>query len=223
MYKKIILLSFAALFLVSQLSLHAIFDHAAGEVAAKVIERTIDKLNETNKSITKDLVAQTNMLNATVLSLRDVVERQTDTELINERSRQAGFNFAYGACQAIGTAAVVGAKASAPFVLGGLVIKTGLSSLAVEFAKDSPSTAFILGGTAVAVSYHVIDTAVTDHKDRNFRRCLNEHFDGKDLNERGFPRRCESPERRLSQWNRERSIATLERFKANKSRAVSQF
>ena len=61
------------------------------------------------------------------------------------------------------------------------------------------------------------------HKDRNFRRCLNQHFDGKDLNERGFPRQCESPERRLSQWNRERSIATLERFKANQSRSVSQF
>jgi len=71
--------------LVAQFNVHAIFDNAAGEVAAKVVERTVDKLNETNKSITKDLVAQTNMLNTTVLSLRDVVEKQTDPKIIDKQ------------------------------------------------------------------------------------------------------------------------------------------
>jgi len=89
------------------------------------------------------------------------------------------------------------------------VLAAGAAILATPYAP------YVLAAVGGIMAIGTTSKLTTDYKDWRFRRCLNKHF-AEDLNDRGFPQRCESPERRLSWWDSEVSTRSIEHFRAQR-------
>src|ERR1041385_2058612 len=105
-----------------------------------------------------------------------------------------------GACDEVGNKAW-GAKE----YLGG----TAAAVLAIPYAP------YVLGAGAAVLTAGTAIKCTADYRQWRFRRCMNTHFSGA-LNDRGFPQRCESPEKRIAWWSPEMSTEAIEHYRAQR-------
>lgn len=116
--------------------------------------------------------------------------------------------------EAAGAGLVFGAYGA---VKSGLVAAPGAAKAAVIGAVTSPVAIPVLAGAAATgFTGYMGYVGWVCHRENQFNRCLSRHFDNTNLNDRGYPRRCESPERRLRYWTNSVTETYIERFKAMK-------
>ena len=112
---------------------------------------------------------------------------------------------------------------------GGVVIVAGMAKDAVIAKTVSTAVAAkaaTIAGATVAAPYvavgavtggafyglYKMEDTINKHEEA-FKTCLNTNLGCKDLNSRGFPSRCESPERKMSWWTHGRSEKPIASFK----------
>ena len=126
------------------------------------------------------------------------------TTLAKEQNKQLaqeyGKHIVKGGVEEVGNQAIKGRDA---------LMATGAALLALPYA---PYVLGLLGASAV-VGTTIGET--TKYRRGQFRRCLNTHI-ATALNERGFPSKCESPERRYAWWSPEGSNEEIEHFRGQR-------
>ena len=79
----------------------------------------------------------------------------------------------------------------------------------------TPYAPYVLAAGAAVLTAGTAIKYTADYRQWRFRRCMNTHFTGT-LNDRGFPQRCESPERRIAWWSPEMSTEVIEHYRAQR-------
>lgn len=86
---------------------------------------------------------------------------------------------------------------------------------AAAAALASPAAPYVIAAGVGVLALGATAKCTSDYRESGFRRCLNTNFAG-DLNERGFPQRCESPERKFAWWQPEESVNIIEHYRGQR-------
>ena len=146
-----------------------------------------------------------NNLPKAVEKLKDVLDTSLSKKELEERGDALG--------QALGSGVVLGAAGA---VKSGLIAVPGAAKAAV-LTYGGPVAA---GAAATGFAGYMGYVGWVCHRENGFNKCLSRHFDNENVNERGFPRRCDSPERRLRYWTNSVTETYIERFKTMKKRGL---
>src|ERR1700722_13985642 len=118
----------------------------------------------------------------------------------SEKGREAAFNWGQAAVQGA-AAGAAGLVASAGKAVTAKVTATALAAKAATIAGATVAAPYAAGGAVVLgagyVGYRVHDSL--NQPVERYTRCLNSNFNCDELNSRGLPKRCDSPERKA--WN----------------------
>lgn len=85
-------------------------------------------------------------------------------------------------------------------------------------ALATPAAPFVIAAGVGVLALGTAAKCTSDYRKGEFRRCLNTNFAG-DLNQRGFPQRCESPERKFAWWQQEKSVKIIEHYRGQRRMA----
>ncbi len=156
------------------------------------------------------------------------------TQLPADKRREIGSDLAHGFIEKINTkegheAVYKLGENLIKGAAGGVVIVAGMAKDAVIAKTVSTAVAAkaaTIAGATVAAPYvavgavaggafyglYKMEDTINKHEEA-FKTCLNTNLGCKDLNSRGFPSRCESPERKMSWWTHGRSEKPIASFK----------
>lgn len=136
-------------------------------------------------------------------------------ELSSTERQQIAYDWTKGSLEAAcavlaGTTTATASAASAKICAATTATKLALTTKASAVAAGSktiivsglasPAAPFVIGGVVIGGTVVGSIAGMRYYRANRFRRCLNTNF-GEQLNEEGFPSRCESPAKRLSWWS----------------------
>jgi len=178
-----------------------------GAVTANQYKQTAENANEAVKTAATALSPE--VLGESGKALTKGLLAGLDDKELAAKADALGKNLG----EAAGAGLVVGMAGA---VKSGLVAAPG----AIKAGAIVYGPPLAAGTAAVGFTGYMGYVAWVCHRENGFNRCLSRHFDNENVNERGFPRRCDSPERRLRYWTNSVAETYIERFKAMKKRGV---
>ena len=144
-----------------------------------------------------------------------------DQMFTGKRAEEFTNGLVLGAFTGLGAAAKMGAVGTAEIVKDGAILAAAGTKAAAIAVATSPFTVPIAAGAAATgFTGYMGYVGWVCHRENGFNKCLSRHFDNENVNERGFPRRCDSPERRLRYWTNSVTETYIERFKVMKKRGL---
>ncbi len=125
-------------------------------------------------------------------------------EMNPQERQQIAFDLTKGALEA-GVAVAGAGLVAAKDVIIAKTVETAVSAKAATIAGATVSAPYVAGAAAVGVvgygSYWVYNDFRRFMKPlEEYDQCLNQHINCPDLNARGFPKRCDSPARKVSHY-----------------------
>ncbi len=178
-----------------------------GAVTANLNKETAENINGAVKTLATVLSPEN--LNKAGKSLTTGLVAGLDDKELAAKADALGKNLG----EAAGAGLVTGAAG---------VVKEGLVSIpgAAKTAALTYGAPVAAGAVATGFAGYMGYVGLICHRENGFNRCLSRHFDNNNLNERGYPRRCESPERRLRYWYNAGAEAYIERFTIMKKKGL---
>jgi hypothetical protein len=134
-------------------------------------------------------------------------------EMNPEERQQIAYDLSKGALEA--GASVAGA--GLVMAKDAIVAKTAATAVAAKGAAVAAAPVVAVGTFAAFGIVYAMTEGITSYSTNSFNRCLSTNFNSRALNGNGVPQRCESPERRLAEWDRKAHKSVLDKYKTMKS------